>query len=102
CCTFYVYTNVVSYVLSTRFIFQEEDGIRDFHVTGVQTCALPISSTSSRGISPPYVSGFQIFNGNNAASSTRHATSAVQSFDFEPSKPSVIRSPFSSGRRFGS
>src|SRR5690606_40182840 len=22
--------------------FQEEDGIRDFHVTGVQTCALPI------------------------------------------------------------
>src|SRR5690606_41185685 len=23
--------------------FQEEDGIRDFHVTGVQTCALPIS-----------------------------------------------------------
>src|SRR5690606_40161387 len=24
------------------FFFQEEDGIRDFHVTGVQTCALPI------------------------------------------------------------
>src|SRR5690606_40305746 len=24
--------------------FQAEDGIRDFHVTGVQTCALPISS----------------------------------------------------------
>src|SRR5690606_40621551 len=23
-----------------------EDGIRDFHVTGVQTCALPILSTS--------------------------------------------------------
>src|SRR5690606_39298577 len=23
--------------------FQAEDGIRDFHVTGVQTCALPIS-----------------------------------------------------------
>src|SRR5690606_40269196 len=23
-------------------IFLEEDGIRDFHVTGVQTCALPI------------------------------------------------------------
>src|SRR5690606_39971469 len=26
--------------------FQEEDGIRDFHVTGVQTCALPISTAS--------------------------------------------------------
>src|SRR5690606_21226290 len=34
--------------LTTRFhpvvfFFQAEDGIRDFHVTGVQTCALPIS-----------------------------------------------------------
>src|SRR5690606_40789536 len=27
------------------FFFQAEDGIRDFHVTGVQTCALPISAT---------------------------------------------------------
>src|SRR6266702_5801101 len=29
------------------FFFQAEDGIRDGHVTGVQTCALPISSISS-------------------------------------------------------
>src|SRR5690606_29104584 len=29
------------------FFFQAEDGIRDFHVTGVQTCALPISVTST-------------------------------------------------------
>src|SRR5690606_40072108 len=28
------------------FFIQAEDGIRDFHVTGVQTCALPISSSS--------------------------------------------------------
>src|SRR5207302_10257541 len=28
------------------FFFQAEDGIRDFHVTGVQTCALPISRTA--------------------------------------------------------
>src|SRR5690606_39357247 len=27
--------------------FQAEDGIRDFHVTGVQTCALPICGTWS-------------------------------------------------------
>src|SRR5690606_39492627 len=26
--------------------FQAEDGIRDFHVTGVQTCALPIFTLS--------------------------------------------------------
>src|SRR2546426_5843709 len=28
------------------FFFQAEDGIRDYKVTGVQTCALPISSIS--------------------------------------------------------
>src|SRR5690606_20492861 len=28
-----------------RFFCQAEDGIRDFHVTGVQTCALPICGT---------------------------------------------------------
>src|SRR5690606_40643307 len=28
--------------LNFSFFFQAEDGIRDFHVTGVQTCALPI------------------------------------------------------------
>src|SRR5256885_16954055 len=27
------------------FFFQAEDGIRDYKVTGVQTCALPISAT---------------------------------------------------------
>src|SRR5687768_17866115 len=29
------------------FFFQAEDGIRDVAVTGVQTCALPISSDSA-------------------------------------------------------
>src|SRR5207302_6582105 len=40
------------------FFFQAEDGIRDFHVTGVQTCALPIccardamnNNASARGV----------------------------------------------------
>src|SRR5690606_1001603 len=31
-----------SSVVCSSFFFQAEDGIRDFHVTGVQTCALPI------------------------------------------------------------
>src|SRR5207253_4559730 len=30
------------------FFFQAEDGIRDGHVTGVQTCALPICTTARR------------------------------------------------------
>src|SRR5690606_39788740 len=29
---------------------QAEDGIRDFHVTGVQTCALPISDGDDVGV----------------------------------------------------
>src|SRR5690606_40285455 len=33
-----------------RILFlRAEDGIRDFHVTGVQTCALPISQTPTPG-----------------------------------------------------
>src|SRR5256885_10362616 len=31
-----------------RFFFQAEDGIRDYKVTGVQTCALPISASGRR------------------------------------------------------
>src|SRR5436305_106313 len=33
--------------LSVVFFFHAEDGIRDADVTGVQTCALPISTTGS-------------------------------------------------------
>src|SRR5690606_40814846 len=38
------------------FVFQAEDGIRDFHVTGVQTCALPIYTLAARllGTIPPF------------------------------------------------
>src|SRR5690606_39354361 len=32
------------------FFFQAGDGIRDFHVTGVQTCALPILAIDDFGI----------------------------------------------------
>src|SRR5690606_40092496 len=34
------------------FFFQAEDGIRDFHVTGVQTCALPIWRRRPAGRAP--------------------------------------------------
>src|SRR5256885_5540029 len=37
------------------FFFQAEDGIRDYKVTGVQTCALPIWFCSPRDI---FLSGF--------------------------------------------
>src|SRR5256885_2920834 len=37
------------------FFFQAEDGIRDYKVTGVQTCALPILSTAGRAGDQPAV-----------------------------------------------
>src|SRR5690606_39362054 len=51
---------------SPLFFFQAEDGIRDFHVTGVQTCALPISVTNELGEKMkniPGVSDFSLVNG---------------------------------------
>src|SRR5205085_7999221 len=38
--------------INVVFFFQAEDGIRDLTVTGVQTCALPISPRGSVTISP--------------------------------------------------
>src|SRR5437660_8456086 len=45
CSSFFPSTLLWRVVLSSFFFFffQAEDGIRDGHVTGVQTCALPIS-----------------------------------------------------------
>src|SRR2546429_7312006 len=39
---------VVSSMTFFFFFFQAEDGIRDVAVTGVQTCALPISRTENQ------------------------------------------------------
>src|SRR5438270_10692793 len=43
------------------FFFQAEDGIRDLTVTGVQTCALPISRKPIRHRFPYFFSGGLIF-----------------------------------------
>src|SRR2546427_9302687 len=42
------------------FFFQAEDGIRYLTVTGVQTCALPISSLFGKGVSSSSMPG--VFN----------------------------------------
>src|SRR5476651_342227 len=48
-------------VVPVFFFFQAEDGIRDIGVTGVQTCALPISATKSpltvNGVGPALPGG---------------------------------------------
>src|SRR5256885_8510865 len=46
---------MVSASRSSFFFFQAEDGIRDYKVTGVQTCALPISvgnPPAAKGVQP--------------------------------------------------
>src|SRR5256886_5397864 len=43
----YVVVDAVSDII-TYFFFQAEDGIRDLTVTGVQTCALPISNVQGK------------------------------------------------------
>src|SRR5699024_11905962 len=56
--------------LAFCFFFQAEDGIRDRNVTGVQTCALPISpdpSPGSRAASAPggnYLSNESMYRTN--------------------------------------
>src|SRR5258706_11531332 len=44
------------------FFFQAEDGIRDWSVTGVQTCALPISDLFV-GETRPYITGTYSYYG---------------------------------------
>src|SRR5204862_5882756 len=51
--SFSLFLSVIFYLccffLFFFFFFQAEDGIRDLYVTGVQTCALPISPGRSLG-----------------------------------------------------
>src|SRR5207245_4322020 len=44
---------VFFYLVLFFFFFQAEDGIRDATVTGVQTCALPISARARSRAPPP-------------------------------------------------
>src|SRR3712207_7547018 len=61
---------LVRSLASVVFFFQAEDGIRDIGVTGVQTCALPISSV---GI-------------------VRHALETRRSFSFPGGKSGLVAS----------
>src|SRR5256885_11401140 len=42
------FLSLATSTVSCLFFFQAEDGIRDYKVTGVQTCALPISPGCAR------------------------------------------------------
>src|SRR6266478_5269728 len=47
---FFFFFFILGNVYFFFFFFQAEDGIRDLTVTGVQTCALPISSGDYHGL----------------------------------------------------
>src|SRR5438034_11037575 len=58
--------------ISTLFFFQAEDGIRDHCVTGVQTCALPISTV-------PFTLGFAWTAAASAAQAARRPATGAAS-----------------------
>src|SRR5690606_39315850 len=81
---------MVRWVFCIFFFFQAEDGIRDFHVTGVQTCALPISTPRAARARP-----------RSSASARRPSTSrsARAACPCRPTPRRPRRSPRSSARR---
>src|SRR5690606_39902409 len=60
-----------AHVCCVVFFFQSEDGIRDFHVTAVQTCALPICAITKESgtalIFDEVVTGFRCHPGGAQA-----------------------------------
>src|SRR5690606_25364556 len=59
--------------------FQAEDGIRDFHVTGVQTCALPIWLRDIRAAMPNVMTQM-LLRASNGVGYTNYPDNVVQEF----------------------
>src|SRR5690606_40063897 len=81
------------------FFFQAEDGIRDFHVTGVQTCALPIFEIEGLPelVDPVMIAAFEGWN--DAAEA---ATGVITHLEAEwKATPLVELDPRSEERRVG-
>src|SRR5699024_11757944 len=68
------------------FFFQAEDGIRDRNVTGVQTCALPISTSAP---STPVINAFRPLITHSSPSCFASVCNKVGS---EPAPPSLASS----------
>src|SRR5690625_7943381 len=74
---------------SCLLFFQAEDGIRDGHVTGVQTCALPISTsptTRTNNGSPSTSSSWAPTCGNTT---TKASTTGSRSTRTETARPAL-------------
>src|SRR5205807_3314938 len=71
----FLYSIIILCFFFFFFFFQAEDGIRDYKVTGVQTCALPIFTQSLPdlilGVSLYVNGGLAKFTSNQARSKSR-------------------------------
>src|SRR5256885_13230398 len=79
---------VITYKIVIFFFFQAEDGIRDYKVTGVQTCALPIS-----GLEAVYLSGWQVAADGNT-SETMYPDQSLYAYDSVPTMARRINNTF--------
>src|SRR5690625_7495718 len=82
----------VAYIVVINLFFQAEDGIRYGHVTGVQTCALPISPKTNSPLQAAMTSAR-----NSSAPETAVAPTAVRA----AVSPSTSAIPARSRRRTG-
>src|SRR2546427_2519380 len=85
------------------FFFQAEDGIRDLTVTGVQTCALPISQ-GYRGLRELVCHKYRVFEGLEVtpenifvANGSGHALSLAFGAFVDPGDPIICEAPTFSG-----
>src|SRR5947209_19841328 len=84
CCSAFVVAAVVSSV-SRFFFFQAEDGIRDIGVTGVQTCALPISpDVGGVSAADPHPAGAILLSGTYDLQAAPPAASRSAYFGDDP------------------
>src|SRR5439155_9522782 len=61
--------------------FQAEDGIRDGHVTGVQTCALPIFGSISRARGPYAIGGDRLLSEQGDGAGLRQVITSESTSD---------------------
>src|SRR5690606_40714089 len=71
------------------FFFQAEDGIRDFHVTGVQTCALPILYDIAWDTEQKLLKGVNLFDVYTGDSLPEGKKSYAVSFTFSDPKKTL-------------
>src|SRR5207253_7456411 len=90
------------FVFCSVFFFQAEDGIRDGHVTGVQTCALPIFPGRLRRRSAnPSVPGSYDVHHKHPPSTTQNRPEKRPSLVRSVRPPPTPRPPRSEERRVG-